>query len=426
MTLEDDIIGIMLQFPKMEVRPSQVREALKKLSGYKGRDPRGLDVNIHSVFEKLVGADYVKKKTVGHACVFYKLTEEGKKYVDLRSVHNIASVPPQKLLEVSFPEILKVPIDMHDVSDVKTFRTIDDIQPEGSAPVQVSFWLDQENEAKVDAVVEGLKKGIPRALVPDIERMASHFALSVKEALTDAKELRYTWKGPSSGPIPMRKLVKLAKGSLNFDAMVCFRFNGKQIAANIDWSKYEKLYENPDKEEEEKYGKFKKGVNKKGDVREAWIEWEILKKADKIQQTFAKEFLTKVFFLSLQAEGIREFAEGKWKSLTSEEGSQNLLIGEVALPDLDPESLRQLGRRTTQQKHPSPEECKATLKDLIKKGVVQILPLYLYRVDMEKARKIQQRDVRKVWEETSYSLDDSQLVVSEMRRLHEQASSQDT
>lgn len=406
MTLESDVIDIMLQ--NSRVRPSQIRQILLTLPSYKevNSQPkrRLLDVHINRLFKHLIDKGYAAKEDVKHGEVLYKLTREGKKKAPSISMRDKAAAS-QRFLEVPFREILKAPIDTHDISDVRTIQTLHEIQPEGTAPVQVFFWLDPENEGQIDAVIKNLQKDLDRSLIPNIEHLASNFALAFKNALADAKNLWYKWNGPRDGPLQMQKLVKVAKESLNFDAMVCFRFNGKQIVANLDWNKYKAHYEKPDRQEEEKYERFRKGVNEKGDARKAWIRISLLKKAREAQDKFGDKVLS-VTFRHLDYKEVFDFEEGEWKLMLSRPSSEGLLMNEFVQPKPSSQMRKEMSDAGIGlgPDPPSIDECKEALESLQKEGAVEIVPVYFYKVNRKNENRVFHRDVMKVEEETGYSL----------------------
>src|SRR5271157_81242 len=416
MTLESDVIDILLQNSRL--RPSQIRKILLSLPGYNNKNTQGkrnrlLDVQINRLLTHLVEDDYILREDVKHGEVRYSLTKKGRKKAPSLSMRDKAT-DPQRFLEVSFQEILKAPINTHDISDEKTIQTLHEIQPEGTAPIQVAFWLDQENQSQVDAVIKNLQKDVDRSLIPNIDHLASNFAFAVKNALADAKNLWYE----DEGPLRMQKLVRLAKESLNFDAMVCFRFNGKQIVANLDWDKYKAHYEKPDRQEEEKYEKFRKGVNGKGETRKAWIRTNILKKAREAQDNFGKNVLSKTF-RRLDYKEVFEFEEGEWKLMLSPSSSESLLMNEYAERRLSAKMREKAGLGSLPDP-PSIDECKEAFESLQKEGALEIVPVYFYKVNRKNGNRAFQRDVRKVYDETGYSLDDIALGVSEMRRFHDE------
>ncbi|MGD0646301.1 MAG: hypothetical protein ABSA75_15520 [Candidatus Bathyarchaeia archaeon] len=393
MTLRDDVLIILLE--NLKLRPSQIREELLKLPSYRTRDNRGLDSNLSPILKKLKDEGYVEIEEEKLAYRMFSITNKGKEEAHLLHMSKRMGQQPLKVVEVQLPNILKPKIDKRGVqsaSDLKILKTFDRVQPKGEAKVEARFWLEEKDWPKSGNALDNFRKEIEEKMTPNIRMFATFLVENLKEANIIAKKARYQWNGTNNGPLEMQKVVEQERAGLDFDVMVLLHFDGRKVVTEIDWNKELSKFEEHDKLMREAWKQFKAAIAKPGLEQHNWLIDEMIENIRTIELNDLPSFLAKSLEASMPE--MKEITENPWAILDSSEKLLKAIIerftSKICLKlEHDENDSPVFTFSSDQQIMDSRAEVKRTLDEMLRDGLIEVVPLYLFKLNKEKANKAQ-------------------------------------
>lgn len=228
--------------------------------------------------------------------------------------------------------------------------------------VEAVLHIDKEHESKLDSVVKNLQ-----------ERNSFHFVYPFFKHLGDVLSTTYGYEYPS-GPVlgeywKARDMIEKEQYSLDYEAVLQLRFNGKEVAKSIDWEDLMKSVEEGDKLDEEKFNQLKAVLTRDKEARKAYAKRHICLDLSVASQRSTQERKTEHWIGVNHSDLENRFARHIQKILSS-----------AAFPKI-----------------PSEKEIKKMLKELKEKGIIEIVHDYTFNVKNEKAlNKILEESTRKV------------------------------
>jgi len=273
--------------------------------------------------------------------------------------------------------------------------------------VDAIIFLNKTHETKMDEIVGKLKKKRPLeykedAMLRDLAtRFVDYFRHVIIEAYKDTIRKQKISKH--------KELLMMNKVGLDFDAILVLHFDGREILKQIDWEKEMKKAEYIDRLLEKGWDEFKKSISKPGNERKNWMIDEIIEKTRNIEKAKARgipdirKLIAEVF-----PQKMKEAAINPWNILDTPEKLKEAFIDELTTRFYT--HIKRLnGEKETYEE--MEKQVRRLVEELQKEGIIEITPIYLFKLNKEKANK-------KQWEAKEGYPDPMQFITKKIFNLH--------
>jgi len=306
---------------------------------------------------------------------YYRMTEYGQKALTkweiAEEIETFPNIYDKTELEKDLLDLLHGKNGNVALASVESLH---DLQPEGKVFVDTLIYSDEDSQEKLDTIL-----GILKEDRFGLRYLATRFVERLGNAIIDAKGARYNWGGFETGPWQKRKVILQDKVGLDFDATLVLHFDGREIVKRVDWENYLKEVGEGDHLMREGWKRFVENVEESGVARKNWITDGMIDKFRE-QQTALEKLLGSIF-----PEEIEKIAaDGPWEISDEEEKLKERFVESVARPRFIIEDPRD--EEPTVHPEKPVEEVKEVMEELLKEGVVEIVPIYFFKLNKDKEK----------------------------------------
>lgn len=330
--------------------------------------------------------------------VFYKLTELGQKTLAEKKTLDHLETPNKTFFKTENKDTLPKMLlgTRQDIAELVPVKSWYDLSPEGKVFIDTLLVFDEEHKEKMTTIVNELKqrKEWPEVylgslcsefvqLFKTVIRTAENAGTAKQKAIRDKTDL-----------IRMRDRILEEKRALNFEATLLLHFDGKEVVRAVNWEKLLQDVEKGDSLMKQGYDDHRKAISKPGVERKNWI---IDTAIDDIKNTETIELprsLAKV--LSASYSEI-DSGSGKepWNVLNSSSKLKEALIQRLTqyiaiTKGFNHDQLSYLPPSKDEIKE-AEAEVRKTLEEMLKEGIIEIAPIYLFKLNKEKAKEAQSK-----------------------------------
>jgi hypothetical protein len=306
-------------------------------------------------------------------------------------VYYIKTHPTKYSALEPFPHIvLKIMIEKPILN--KKLETLSEISPRGRECVDIALYFDEGKKDKVDAISKLLtrEKEYPEV---SLRRLANNFVDFLKEIMIDAAGARYNWQEWEKEPLQMQRLVQQEKAGLDFEATLLMHFNGREVVQSINWDELLQKVQEADRLAQESWEHFINAMKQDAKARLNWIIDKTIEQARYIEGLAPNRASDLTRLLAHHFPSKREdIVKHPWKIMDTPQKAKEAFIdkifnhvistftnistedGELEL-EADPKMLH--------------EQVEKAVNELIAGGVLEFVPVYLPKLNKEKANKKQ-------------------------------------
>jgi DNA-binding transcriptional ArsR family regulator len=297
---------------------------------------------------------------------------------------------PRKCSELEiFPNIaLKVKTPILN----KKFETLFKVSPRGKEYCDIILYLDEGKRNKIDAISKLLRqeKEYPEV---SLRRLATYFVDFLKGIMIDVSGCRYNWQGWEVEPLQMQMLIQQEKASLDFEATLVMHFNGKEVVLNIDWDELLQKVQEADRQAQESWEHFINAIKQDIKARLNWIIDKTIEQARCIEGLTPNRApdLTRLFAHHFPSKR-EDIVKDPWKIMDTPQKAKEVFIDELLnhvismFTNISTEDGELELETDPKMLH---EQVEKAVDELIAEGALEFVPVYLPKLNKEKAKKKQ-------------------------------------
>jgi len=329
--------------------------------------------------------------------VSYKLTDLGQKTLAERKTLDHIETPNKTFFEAenknTLPEMLLGA--RQDIAQLIPVKSWYDLSPEGKVFIDTLLVFDEEHKEKMTAIVNELKQ---RKEWPEIYlgTLCSEFVDLFKSVIRTADNTETAKQREmceKTDLVRVRDMILEEKKALNFEATLLLHFDGKKVVKAVNWEKLLQNVEKGDSIMNQGYNEYKEAISKPGLGRKSWTIETAIIDIRNTETTELPNFLTKSLKVSLpEIENIRK---DPWNVLNSpsklKEALVQRLTERIAVTKGFNHDQHTYLPPSKDEIREAKAEVRKTIEEMLKDGIIEIAPLYLFKLDKEKAKEAQSK-----------------------------------
>ena len=318
--------------------------------------------------------------------LLYSITALGRESLEQALIYKRTSEPPSATTEFMVRNRIVETLGKQGYQGYMKIQAALNSSSTGKLPVTLFLWTDLGKGQKTKDVLNYMNKESA------LEIVTTHFIAELKRANMNAKNARYDWDTDTE-PFQFQQLIKQEKAALDTDAMFLVHFNGKKIVEETDWDKKLKACEEGDASLRERWERLKEAISIPGVEQQNWIRAKTIEKIRATELSYLPSFLANSLEMDLSE--IKEVIYNEWTTLNNPskifENFVEKLTTKICTSVKHDEQGPQISILSEKIIQRTRGEVRKALDEMLKEGIMEIVPMYLFKLNKEKAKAAHQK-----------------------------------
>jgi DNA-binding HxlR family transcriptional regulator len=329
--------------------------------------------------------------------VFYKLTELGMKTLAERKTLDHIETPNKTFFKTENKDTLPKMLlgARQDIAQLVPVESWYDLSPEGKVFIDTLLVFDEEHKEKMATIVNELKekKEWPEVYLGS---MCSDFVELFKSVIRTAENAgtaKHKEMRDKTGLVQVRDMILEEKQALNFEATLLLHFDGKEVVRAVNWEKLLHDVEKGDSAMKQGYDEYREAISNPGIKRKNRIIDTAIEDIRNTETNELPRFLAKSLNASLSE--IGNIVKDPWSVLSSpsklKEALVQMLTSDISITKGFNHKQHSFSPLSKDEIKEVEVEVRKTIEEMLRQGIIEIAPIYLFRLDKEKAKEAQSK-----------------------------------
>jgi DNA-binding HxlR family transcriptional regulator len=327
--------------------------------------------------------------------VSYKLTELGQKTLAERKTLDHIETPNKTFFKTENKDTLPKMLlgARQDIAELVSVESWYDLSPEGKVFIDTLLVFDEEHKEKIATMVNELKR---KKEWPEVYlgRLCSEFVdlfKGVIRAAGNTGTAKHEEMRSKTGLVQVRDMIMEEKRALNFEATLLLHFDGKEVVRAVNWEKLLQDVEKGDSLMKQGYEDYREAISKPGVERKNWIIDTAIEDIRNTETNELPTFLAKS--LSASFSEIGDIVKDPWNVLNSSSKPKEALVQrrttDISITKGFNHDQQSFSLPSKDEIKEAEVEVRKTIEEMLKEGIIEIAPIYLFKLNKEKAKEAQ-------------------------------------